>query len=278
MFLALDAREERRRGVREIQVHKASLVELAWLEALVPGLLRRERAICFDAERERVVGLSRLFYLDLLVREDARQAVDPVAASACLAQALAPQAADLFKNDPEAALWLARYAFACQALPEMNWPDFGESALAEFLPMLCQRRTRVQEVREAAKIPYLEGRLSSALRRELSQSAPVLLRLPSGREFRLTYEPGRPPMLAVRLQELFGWTETPRLARGRVPVLLQLLGPNHRPVQITADLRSFWTTTYHQVRKDLRARYPKHSWPEDPFTAQPIAGPRRKSR
>ncbi|MGA7497100.1 MAG: ATP-dependent helicase C-terminal domain-containing protein, partial [Isosphaeraceae bacterium] len=78
---------------------------------------------------------------------------------------------------------------------------------------------------------------------------------------------------AVRLQELFGWTETPRLARGRVPVVLHLLGPNSRPVQITADLKSFWTTTYHQVRKDLRRRYPKHAWPEDPLTAKASGGP-----
>jgi ATP-dependent helicase HrpB len=79
----------------------------------------------------------------------------------------------------------------------------------------------------------------------------------------------RPPVLAARVQELFGWTETPRLARGRVPVLLHLLGPNYRPVQITDDLQNFWATTYHQVRKDLRGRYPKHAWPEDPLQYPP---------
>ena len=84
-------------------------------------------------------------------------------------------------------------------------------------------------------------------------------------------------MLAVRLQEIFGWTETPRLAGGRVPLLLHLLGPNYRPVQITNDLKSFWATTYFQVRKDLRVRYPKHSWPDDPLTATPQAkGSRRQ--
>jgi ATP-dependent helicase HrpB len=116
-------------------------------------------------------------------------------------------------------------------------------------------------------VPYLQGRLSHAQTRELAESAPLTLTLPTRRSVRLQYEPGRAPILAVRLQELFGWTETPRIARGRVPVLLHLLAPNQRPVQITNDLRSFWTTTYHQVRKDLRARYPKHAWPEDPFRA-----------
>ena len=94
------------------------------------------------------------------------------------------------------------------------------------------------------------------------------LTVPSREQVRLTYEPGRPPILAVRLQELFGWTETPQFARGRVAVLSHLLEPNNGPLQITNDLGSVWKTTYHQVRKDLRGRYPKHTWPEDPFTAQ----------
>ena len=103
-----------------------------------------------------------------------------------------------------------------------------------------------------------------------------MLTVPSGQRIRLSYAPDRPPVLAVRLQELFGWTETPRVAGGRVAVVLHLLGPNFHPVQITDDLRSFWATTYFQVRKDLRARYPKHSWPEDPLTARAEAKGRRK--
>ena len=277
LFLALDPREERRQGLLELQVNLASQVQLEWLEELMPELLRRERTTCFDPDRQRVVGVSRLYYQDLLVREDASQSIDPVAASACLANALAQQASAIFRDDPAAASWLARYGLVRQSVPELDWPELGEPELAELLPLLCQGRTRVQEVREAAKIPYLESRLTPAQRRELAASAPLVLRVPSGREIRLTYEPGRPPVLAVRLQELFGWTETPRLARGRVPVLLHLLGPNQRPVQITSDLKSFWSTTYHQVRKDLRGRYPKHSWPEDPFQAEPTARPRRRS-
>ena len=78
-------------------------------------------------------------------------------------------------------------------------------------------------------------------------------------------------MLAVRLQEVFGWTDTPRLVGGAVPVVMHLLGPNSRPVQVTQDLRSFCSTTYFQVRKDLKARYAKHAWPEDPLTAKPQA-------
>ncbi|MEL6714069.1 MAG: ATP-dependent helicase C-terminal domain-containing protein, partial [Planctomycetota bacterium] len=94
---------------------------------------------------------------------------------------------------------------------------------------------------------------------------------------RLDYGDGSSaPVLAVKIQELFGLLETPRVARGRVPVLLHLLAPNGRPQQVTDDLGSFWSTTYAQVRKDLRGRYPKHPWPEDPLTAQPTARAKRR--
>jgi ATP-dependent helicase HrpB len=124
----------------------------------------------------------------------------------------------------------------------------------------------------------LAAKLQYPLDQLLRQHAPETLDVPSGSRIQLQYRPDQSPILAVRLQEVFGLCETPRIAAGRVPVLLHLLGPNFRPVQITDDLRSFWATTYFQVRKDLRVRYPKHSWPDDPLTAQPVAkGRARKS-
>ena len=96
--------------------------------------------------------------------------------------------------------------------------------------------------------------------------------MPSGSHIALEYEEGRPPVLAVRIQEMFGLTETPRVAGGRVKVLLHLLAPNYRPQQVTDDLASFWKNGYPLVRKELRGRYPKHSWPDDPLTAEAVAG------
>jgi ATP-dependent helicase HrpB len=110
----------------------------------------------------------------------------------------------------------------------------------------------------------------------VEREAPERLPVPSGSRPALRYEVGRPPVLAVRIQEVFGLRETPRVAAGRVRVLLHLLAPNHRPQQVTDDLASFWANTYPQVRKELRARYPKHAWPEDPWSATPERRPRRK--
>ncbi len=106
-------------------------------------------------------------------------------------------------------------------------------------------------------------------RQAVEREAPERLAVPSGSRITLRYEEGRPPVLAVRIQEVFGLRETPRVAGGRVRVLLHLLAPNYRPQQVTDDLASFWANTYPLVRKELRVRYPKHAWPEDPCTASP---------
>jgi ATP-dependent helicase HrpB len=275
-YLALDARDDRRSGPREAQVRLASTIKLEWLEELFPDRMRREQQTRYDEPRGRVIAASQLWYDDLLLREDSTAVTNLADAGLVLAEALESHAPALVRSQPQAAHWLARLDLVKRALPEMGWTEFDDAALARVVAMVCQGRTRLEEVEQSNLVPFLQSRLTPALVRELDASAPEAITVPSGRAVRLTYEIERPPILAVRLQELFGWTETPRVARGRVSVLLHLLGPNGRPVQITDDLRSFWTTTYHQVRKDLRRRYPKHAWPEDPFQAQ--AAVRNKPR
>jgi ATP-dependent helicase HrpB len=277
-YVALDAREDRRGGLLEIQVSLASTVRLEWLDEMFPALIRCERLTHYDDSRGRVVQTTRLWYLDLLLREDSEPAADSKEAWSVLVQALKPQAASLIRNNPSAALWLARLDLLAGALPDWRWPVFNDDLLAELLESVCLGKSSLDQIVASDFVPYLQGSLTPVQLRELNESAPPAIVIPSGRQVRLAYEPGRPPILAARIQELFGWTETPCVARGRIPVLLHLLGPNNRPVQITNDLHSFWATTYHQVRKDLRGRYPKHAWPEDPFNAAPSTGATRRRR
>jgi ATP-dependent helicase HrpB len=110
----------------------------------------------------------------------------------------------------------------------------------------------------------------------LQREAPPRITLPSGRSVPLCYEVGRPPILAAPIQELFGMLQTPRVAGGRVKVVIHLLAPNQRVAQVTDDLEHFWKSSYALVRKELRGRYPKHAWPEDPLTA--VAQPHRRAR
>src|SRR5690606_14251732 len=122
----------------------------------------------------------------------------------------------------------------------------------------------------------LQNHLGWEKLQELNKKAPEKLEVPSGSFIALEYFPGgEPPVLAVRLQQVFGWKETPRINEGKIAVLMHLLSPGNKPVQVTSDLKNFWNQTYFEVKKELKRRYPKHSWPDDPWTAPPLKGVRR---
>ncbi len=164
--------------------------------------------------------------------------------------------------------------------PEDEWPDLSDAWLAAhaedwLLPWLDGIRRREHLPRldlAAAWHRLLDGRL----RVRLNEWAPTHLQVPSGSRLRLSYTPGEPPVLAVKLQELFGLVDTPRIADGRITVTLHLLSPAQRPIQVTQDLRSFWERTYIEVKKELKGRYPKHPWPDDPWTAPPTRRTQRR--
>jgi ATP-dependent helicase HrpB len=218
-----------------------------------------------------VVGFVRIWYRDLLLEDDRNAAVDADQAGQTLAAALRPRAREMFTADQPSANLLVRVALLARHMPEHSWPAFSDQELRDALAELCAGKRSVEEVTRAGLANALRHRLLYPLDRLLEEHAPESIEVPTGNRIRLEYSAGQPPVLAVRLQELFGWTQTPRIAGGRVAVVLHLLGPNYRPVQVTDDLRNFWATTYFQVRKDLRARYPKHSWPEEPLLAKPVA-------
>jgi len=173
----------------------------------------------------------------------------------------------------EAALALRERLAFCHAHLGAPWPAVDDEALLADLDEWLG--TELASVRGSRDLAHID--VASALRRLLpwpaaarfGELAPERLRVPSGSEVRLAYDGVEPPVLAVKLQEVFGWTATPAVADGRVPVVLHLLSPARRPVAITSDLASFWRQGYPQVRADLRARYPRHPWPEDPLTAVP---------
>jgi ATP-dependent helicase HrpB len=276
-FLAVDARHDPRSAAREAMVRVASRIEPEWLEELFPHDVRRERSVVYDAERDRVVAHGITAYHDLILKEDKDAPLDPSRAAEALVQAVRPRAAEIFLSDEAAGEWLARLALLRKSMPEHPWPELSADELAGLLGSVAHGKRSIEELRRAPLVPLLQGRLDYPLDRMFDQHAPESLTVPSGSRIRLSYTKGDRPVLAARLQELFGWTDTPRVAGGRVPVLIHLLAPNYRPVQITDDLRSFWSTTYFQVRKDLRVRYPKHAWPEDPLTAAPEARGRRRN-
>ena len=256
-------------------VRQAGELDEALIAAVFPGSISRREQLTWNHQRQQVDALIGWYYRDLCLRmaKDGSQP-DPAAVSQALAEHLMPEAASLFADDEEAGGWLRRYRWLAVACPELSLPAISDDDLRAIVADLCAGCRSRAEVVAKPKLPWLTGRLDFHLASRVAAMAPSHLTVPTGNHIRLDYAEAtatRGPVLAVRLQELFGLLATPRIAEGRIPVLLHLLGPNYRPEQITTDLASFWTNTYPQVRKDLRSRYPKHSWPDDPLSAPAVA-------
>ncbi len=225
------------------------------------------RAGALIARRERRLGR-------LVLEEGPLEGAAPALKLQALCAALRAEGLKLLPWTPELRGWQARVLSLRAWRPEEPWPDVSDAALLEGLevwlgPSLngVRRREDFARVDLAAALgAWLPWPQSG----QLGDLAPERLRVPSGHSVRLAYFPdGAPPVLAVKLQELFGLADTPTVNAGRTPVVLHLLSPAGRPVQVTRDLRGFWDGSYREVRRELRGRYPKHPWPDDPWTAAP---------
>jgi HrpA-like RNA helicase len=271
LFLSLPQRDAELFVCVEIQdagaealVRAASSIERDWLP---PEFFRHETRIEFDEAQERLIARRRVLWQDLVFEESPAPILDDEAAAAILA----PRAYERFesafpRDDADVAGFVERVRSLRQWLPELDLPPLEDDQLRELLPVLCFGRRSLAEVRRAPWLASIEALYTWDQLQSIEREAPARLRLPSGRMAPLEYQAGKPPILAARVQELFGWRETPRIARGRIAVLLHILAPNYRVQQVTDDLASFWRNTYPQVRKDVRGRYPKHAWPENPHT------------
>ncbi|MCC6690942.1 MAG: ATP-dependent helicase HrpB, partial [Bacteroidia bacterium] len=189
---------------------------------------------------------------------------------------------NMFNLTDEISAWKTRVMALRTWRPEEGWPDVSDdkllSTVEEWLSPYLININKRDELQRIDIGTILFGILPWELHSKLDMLAPKNLKVPSGSAIPLIYfADGRPPEMAVRLQEVFGMMETPTVNEGRNKVLLHLLSPARRPVQVTQDINSFWHNTYFEVRKELRVRYPKHSWPEDPWTAVAVRGVKRKS-
>jgi ATP-dependent helicase HrpB len=180
----------------------------------------------------------------------------------------------------QARIEFVRNAAAGDATAEAAWPDVSDAALTHTLdawlaPWLLGI-TRREQLGRVELGEALRAQLNWQQRRELEEWAPTHLTLPGGMRVRVDYGADGAPAVSVRLQQVFGLAATPRLGRARIPVTFRLLSPAQRPLQVTRDLESFWRGAYIEVRKEMRGRYPKHYWPENPLEAAPVRGIRRK--
>jgi ATP-dependent helicase HrpB len=246
-------------------VRIASGIEPEWLLDLFPEHIRETTTLEWNRAAERVEAVSALMF-DRIAIESHRATPDPQTAHALLTQKAMEAGVARFADPAQIEAFLARVDFASQHAPI---PPLGPDSLERALGSLAFGLKSFAELEAAARdgglLSALERQLPPAARRLLDEIAPERIRLARGRHARVHYEAGRPPSVASRLQDFFGMSQTPAVARGAVPLVLLLLAPNQRPVQTTSDLAGFWQRLYPQVRKELARRYPKHAWPQDPL-------------
>jgi ATP-dependent helicase HrpB len=227
-----------------------------------------------DGARVRTSRVTRLGAI--LVAEKPLHDPDGEAVRAALIEGIRDSGLDALAWSEDAKSTRARLSFLHHL--EASWPDVSDAALLDSLDTWLGHRLggarRVADIRITAEA--LLALVPGALRRRFDELAPERIEVPTGSRIAVDYSDPASPVLAVRLQEVFGLTETPRVAGGKVPVVMHLLSPAYRPMQVTRDLASFWKHGYFDVRKDLRGKYPKHHWPEDPLSAEPVRGAKRR--
>ncbi|MBM4060211.1 MAG: ATP-dependent helicase HrpB, partial [Planctomycetes bacterium] len=253
-------------------------IELADLEAVEARALRQVVTAELDEPNGRVVAVREQRYRDLALRAARGGDLPAGAAAARLQPLLAREPWRWLGEQKDCRRWLARAAWLRERLPDLGLPAFDDAAVAAAAIGLLGDGTDLRALRDAALQDVLAAGLSQPQRRALQHQAPDRIELPSGRAAVVDYTAEAGPTIRARLQEFFGLPSVAALAGGRVPVVLELLAPNHRPVQVTTDLASFWANVYPAVRRELSRRYPRHAWPENPLAANPEARPRRRRR
>jgi len=234
----------------------------------------REATQSVVANRERRLG-------ELILKESRLPKPDPELMIAALLKGIRSKGLLCLPWTKEQRNWQARVQFLHRVMnPEINWPDVADATLQKTLETwLAPYLTDITSLTHLKQIDLtwpLQAHLSTEQRRTLDTLAPTHLTVPTGSRIALDYQSGEVPILAVRLQEVFGMTNTPMVANGKVPVLIHLLSPARRPIQVTQDLKSFWANGYPEVKKELKGRYPKHVWPDNPLQAPPTRGIKKR--
>lgn len=268
-------------GQQWARIDLAAPLSLADIEALHADAIDQVETVAWDEQTHAVRAMKQRRLGALVLSEQALGKPDPSLISKALLQGIRQRGLNSLAWTPELRQWRARVHLLRRTEGiDSNWPDLSDETLLrtleEWLGPYLDGVTTLERVQRIDLAAPLHALLAWDQQRQLERLAPTHLTVPSGSNVRLDYETDDLPVLAVRLQEMFGCRDTPRLVGGKVPVMLHLLSPAHRPVQVTRDLASFWAHAYHEVKKELRGRYPKHHWPDDPLAALPTAKAKRR--
>ncbi|MEY2490750.1 MAG: ATP-dependent helicase HrpB [Verrucomicrobiota bacterium] len=261
LLVASEVREiESSEKERQVLLTLATKIEEDWLRELFPESFREETRVEFDSALRRVAGHRTTLFHDLVLGSEEFSPKSDPAAAQILAREVLAGTCPLKQWDNAVEQWIERVNFVTAAFPELEFPRIDEAGKLLLLEQICQGAASYKEVKERPVWPAVKSWLSAAQQQTLDELAPERIKLAKGRAAKITYGEAAPPTVAARIQDLY---DTPRglaVGRGRTALRIQVLAPNHRPIQITTDLETFWRDAYPKIKKELQRKYPKHEW------------------
>lgn len=246
-------------------------------------LVKEQEIITWDTRKGGLIATKELRIGSIILQSKPIPAPDEKHLIKAISEAVKKEGESLLNFNEEVAQWQNRVLSLRKWRPKEDWPDVSTTTLlitnGEWLTPYLTEVKKPEDLKKINLVKVLHHHLDWEKQEALEKLAPQKITVPSGSSIKLKYSPtGEPPVLAVRLQEVFGMADTPTVNEDLIPVIMHLLSPGFKPVQITTDLRSFWNNAYFEVKKDLRTRYPKHAWPDDPWTAEAVRGVRRNRK
>lgn len=260
LLVASEIREiESSEKERQVLLTLATRIEEPWLRELFPEAFRDHLEIVFDATARRVIGRRQVAFHDLILRSEPAD-VPTDEAAALLAKEVVAGTCPLKNWDNAVEQWILRVNSVAAWFPELEMPPIGDAERLLLIEEVCRGALSYREIKERSVWPALRSWLSAQQQQLIEQYAPERLELPNGRKAKIAYHATTGPSIAARIQDLYGVERNLTVGRGWVPVVIQVLAPNNRPIQITSDLEGFWRDAYPKVKKELQRKYPKHEW------------------
>ncbi|EDY21914.1 Helicase ATP-dependent domain protein [Chthoniobacter flavus Ellin428] len=260
LLVASEVREVEIRGEVETLLTLATAIREEWLRELFPDGFAETAEVYFDATLRRVLAKRQTRFRDLVLHAEQSDKVPAEQAAALLAREVEAGTCPLKNWDNAVDQWILRLNQLANWYPEFELPKIGDDDRRMLVEQICLGATSYKDIKERQVWPTVKSWLSPAQQDLLEKYAPERIELPNGRKAKITYDTKAAPTIATRIQDLYGVDTEIRIGGNRVPVVIQVLAPNHRPIQITSNLATFWKDSYPKIKQELQRKYPRHEW------------------
>ncbi len=260
LLVASDVREIEIKGELTTLLNTATAIEESWLRELFPDAFRTETRVSYDPIQRRVVARTQMMFRDLVLGSSLTEKVPPDEAAQVLANAVIDGTCVLANWDNFVEQWITRVNRLREWMPELELPAIADDERRAIIEHICHGATTYKDIKDRAVLPVVKSWLSPMQQELVDKFVPERVSLPNGKKWKIVYDAKAAPTIAARIQELYGVEGSLTIASGRVPLVIQVLAPSHRPIQVTQNLSTFWREAYPKIKQELQRKYPKHEW------------------